>query len=94
MKVPIICVLHEEEKGFKYIGECLICSAPVYISLRGIPGEITIAEIERLPVTPRYVGRECMIDMCLVFMQLMKQSPELRDIAKKKLLEEDFGMKL
>jgi hypothetical protein len=93
MKVPIICLLHEERVGYMPHGTCCICDEKTYISVRGIPGEITLDQIKELPVKPKYIGRECMIDMIYVFEKLMKQSPEIREVAKQRLLEHEYGIK-
>ncbi len=93
MKIPMICLLHEKKHGYIPMGTCVICDKPTFISIRGLAGEISIQQINALPVKPKFIGRECMIDMVFTFGALVEADPELREVAKQRLLKEEYKIK-
>lgn len=92
----IICVMHKSEEGFqgkmKPIGKCFACDKLVYIAERPIAGEISAEQIKKLPVTPKFIGRECMMFLVTYFIKLMAVDPNMRELLKRHLLKKEFDI--
>lgn len=72
---PIVLVIHDikDRKMVQEIGICALCDEPVYLSGRGMSGEASAEDIKKMD-NPKFVGRECVIDM-IDFLFLMMQMP-------------------